>query len=108
VNNPDFPKYGVWPDGYYLSTNEFFGADFVGSGAFAFDREKMLRGDPTAGYIYFFYPEAGPARRGGLLPSDMDGLRPPPAGLPNVFAGYTATEYGAATDAIKLFDFHAD
>ncbi len=108
VNNPDFPKYGVWPDGYYLSTNEFFGADFVGSGAFAFDREKMLRGDPTAGYIYFFYPEAGPARRGGLLPSDMDGLRPPPTGLPNAFAGYTATEYGAAADAMKLFDFHAD
>lgn len=108
VNNPDFPKYGVWTDAYYLSTNEFFGSDFVGSGAFAFDREKMLRGDPTAGYIYFFYPEAGPQRRGGLLPSDMDGLRPPPDGPPNVFAGYTATEYGAAADAIKLFNFHAD
>jgi len=108
VNNPDFPKYGVWPDAYYLSTNEFFGADYVGSGVFAFDRKKMLDGDPTAGYIYFAHAEAGPQRRGGLLPSDMDGLRPPPEGSPNTFAGYSATEYGDAQDAVRLFDLHAD
>src|SRR5690606_28207654 len=64
--------------------------------------------DPAAGYVYFSYPEPGPQRRGGLLPADMDGLRPPPEGAPNIFAGYTATEYGAATDAIKLFEFHAN
>ncbi len=108
VKNPDFPKYGVWPDGYYLSTNEFFGSDFVGSGVFAFDRKKMLIGDPDAGYIYFAHAEPGPQRRGGLLPSDMDGLRPPPPNAPNTFAGYSATEYGDAQDAVRLFDFHAD
>jgi hypothetical protein len=34
----DFPKFGVWPDGYYMSTDEFLGSDYVGAGAFAFDR----------------------------------------------------------------------
>lgn len=104
----DFAKFGVWPDGYYMSTEEFFGADYVGAGMYAFDRTKMLAGNPSAGYIYFKRPAAVPERRSNMLPSDLDGLRPPSAGTPNIFASYTATEYGDAADAIKLFDFHAD
>ena len=104
----DYPKLAVWSDGYYMSTDEFFGSDYVGSGAFAFDRSKMLVGDPSASYIYFHLPQPPPNRVGGILPSDLDGLVPPPDGAPNVFAGYTATEYGDAIDGIRLFDFHAD
>lgn len=104
----DFPKFGVWPDAYYMSTDEFLGADYVGAGAFAFDRAKLLAGDPSASYIYFNLQVPVGPRRKGLLPADMDGLRPPPAGAPNVFASYIATEYGDAQDAIRLYDFHAD
>jgi hypothetical protein len=104
----DYPKLAAWTDGYYMSTDEFLGSDYVGSGAFAFDRAKMLAGDATATYIYFHLPQPPPARIGGILPSDLDGLTPPPDGAPNVFAGYAATEYGDAADAIRLFDFHAD
>jgi hypothetical protein len=104
----DFAKFGVWPDGYYMSTEEFTGSDYSGTGMFAFDRAKMLVGDPTAAYIYFSRPSLGIARQGNMLPADLDGLRPPPAGAPNVFAGYSATEYGEAADSIRLFDFHAD
>ena len=52
----DFPKFGVWPDGYYMSTEEFLGSDSVGTGMFAFDRTKMLNGDPSASYVYFSRP----------------------------------------------------
>ncbi|HEY8559708.1 MAG TPA: FG-GAP-like repeat-containing protein [Pyrinomonadaceae bacterium] len=104
----DYAKFGVWRDGYYMSTDEFVGSDYAGAGVFAFDRAKLLRGDPTASYVYFHLPSTSPARTGGLLPADLDGLRPPPAGAPNIFAGYAATEYGAAQDAVRLFDFHAD
>jgi len=104
----DYAKFGVWTDGYYMSTDEFVGSDYAGAGLFAFDREKILRGDPAAGYIYFNIPSNSPIRTGGLLPADLDGLTPPPPGAPNIFAGYTATEYGDAQDAIRLFNFHAD
>ncbi len=104
----DLPKFGVWPDAYYMSTEEFLGSDFAGVGIFAFDRSKMLVGDPSASYVYFSRPSASTARLGNLLPADLDGLRPPPAGTPNLFAGYAATEYGDAQDAIRLFDFHVD
>lgn len=104
----DFGKFGVWPDGYYMSSEEFTGSDYTGAGAFAFDRARMLAGDPGAGYIYFNQPSDAVERRRNLLPSDLDGIRPPPAGMANVFVSYTATEYGDPQDAIRLFDFHAD
>jgi hypothetical protein len=68
----------------------------------------MLVGDPSAGYIYFDLPTNFAFRAGGLLPSDIDGLLPPQVNSPNVFAGYSATEYGEPLDALRLFDFHAD
>jgi hypothetical protein len=101
----DYSKLSVWTDGYYMSSDEFIGGDYVGSGAFAFDRNKMLRGDSTASYVYFDLASPSTIRFGGLLPSDLDGLNAPPANSPNIFVGYTATEYGDAADAITLYNF---
>lgn len=107
IRQYDFPKFGVWPDGYYMSADEFLGADYYGSGMFAFDREKMLAGLP-ASYIYFNQPDPVQIRRRGMLPADTDGLNPPAHDKPNIFASFTANEYGDAQDAIRVFDFHAD
>ncbi len=104
----DYPKLGVWSDGYYMSTDEFLGSDYAGSGVFAFDRNKMLAGDSSASFVYFDLASPASIRIGGLLPSDLDGLNAPPIGAPNTFISYTATEYGDAADALRLFDFHAD
>ena len=73
----DYPKFGVWPDGYYMTDNQFnqAGTAFLGGGAFAFDRAKMLAGDPTASFIYFDLFTLDPTI-GGMLPSDADGLDP--------------------------------
>ena len=110
-NFPDYPKLVSWPDAYYMTDHQFdHGGPFNGSGAFAFDRSKMLVGDPTATFVYFnldftFEPNG----IFGILASDFDGLQPPPAGAPNVFVYPTADEFGdTAGDALRLFDFHAD
>jgi hypothetical protein len=69
----------------------------------------MLVGDPTAGLIYFNLNLAShPEAIGGMLPSDFDGLIAPPAGRPNTFAYFLATEFADAIDGLRLFDFHAD
>lgn len=104
----DYPKLGVWTDGYYMSTDEFVGNDYKGNGIFAFDKKKMIVGDQSASFIYFALPATSIERRGGYLPSDLDGLNAPPLNAPNTFMTYTATEYGDANDALRLFDFHAD
>jgi hypothetical protein len=63
----DVSKFGVWPDGYYMSDEEFTGSDFSGEGMFAFDRAKMLIGDASASYIYFNRPSLSTARLGNVL-----------------------------------------
>ena len=70
----------------------------------------MLAGDPTAEQIFFAIPLDATYPSGassGIQPSDHDGLLPPPAGAPNVFAIYDSDEFGAG-DEVHLFDFHAD
>jgi len=74
----DYPKVGLWPDGYYFTFN-MFGNQFEGGKICAMDRVKMLAGDPSATMQCF---DAG-ANYGGLLASDVDGKTPPPAGSPN-------------------------
>jgi len=103
----DYPKFGVWPDAYYMSDNQFAppSFNFAGAGVFAFERDKMLNGDPASA-IYFDL-ETVDSSIGGLLPADLDGPAPPP-GTPNYFAYFTATEFGDAQDGLRIFEFHVD
>jgi len=107
---PDYPHIGVWPDGYYMMVHQFtLGGPFNGTGAYSFNRAKMLAGDPTANYIYFNLNLAShPEGIGGGLFADLDGLNPPPAGAPNIFGYLTATDFGDPANGIRLFNFHAD
>ncbi len=47
----DYPKFGVWPDGYYMSVNQFNQASLSwgGQGVVVFEREKMLNGQAARG-----------------------------------------------------------
>jgi Carboxypeptidase regulatory-like domain len=114
----DYPKLSVWPDAYYMTDNQFnqSGTTFEQAGVFAFDRAKMLAGDPTANYVYFdtavLFPPAtgntGPDGVGGLLPACVDGYMPPPVGAPCPFAYFEAGEFGDPGDQLRIFDFHVD
>jgi subtilisin-like proprotein convertase family protein len=107
----DYPHFGVWPNGYYMTNNQFnqAGTAFQGAGYYAFDRAKMLAGNPTASYIYFdSCPTNTGCVIGGVLPADADGLIPPPAGAPNPFVYFIANEFGDPSDGLRIFDFHAD
>jgi len=98
---PDYPKFGVWPDGYYMSCNRFGSYGYAGIGAAAFDRTKMLAGDPGAQMVYFTLPNSNEAY--SLLPSDCDGTFPP-AGTPNYFT----YEYNQAPYHLGILEFHAN
>jgi len=85
---PDYPKLGVWPDAYYMTTND-------DNGAYAFDRDRMLSGQ-SATYQRFDSP-------GNIkLPSDLDGSTPPPSGSPNYF--YTMK----TGNILEIWEFHVD
>lgn len=100
----DYPHLSVWPDGYYMSMNVFnaAGTSYLGPQAFAFDRAKMLAGQPAT-----FVSPVGPL--GGsvdpFLPADLDGPTLPTAGAPATFVGFP----GQTTNAnYTTYHFHAD
>jgi hypothetical protein len=43
----DYPKFGVWPDGYYMTANQYVGNSWAGQGVVAFERSKMLSGQSS-------------------------------------------------------------
>src|SRR5919198_3086048 len=101
----DYPKFGVWPDAYYMSMNVFnsAGTAFLGVQPFAFDRAAMLAGNPSPAFVTFrsspfFSPAADP-----FMPADVDGPNLPPAGAPNPFL----TE-GIGSASWPLYRFHLD
>jgi hypothetical protein len=94
---PDYPKLGVWSDAYYVTVNRFLGGfSFLGPEMCAWDRAKMLAGLPATQQCFTL----GTAH-GGLLPADLDGSSPPPAGAPNPMV-----EFG--TNSLLLWRFHVD
>jgi hypothetical protein len=110
LNFPDYPKYGVWPNAYFVTTREFAPDDsFAGIGVYALERDRMLVGDPGARAASILVPPGStPWLTGdGWLPSDLDGNTLPPAGSPNYIVGTQDDEgpYGAPIDAINVFKF---
>jgi hypothetical protein len=73
-NFPDYPKLGVWPNAYLITFN-MFGAQFLGPRACAYDRVRMLQG-LSASQVCFQLSN----QNGSMLPGDLDGPTPPPAG----------------------------
>ena len=97
---PDYPKLGVWPDGYYMSFNMFRnGQTFDGAGVCAFNDAQMRAGQ-SAQSVCFQTSTAF----GGLLPSDVDGQTQPPAGSPNYFVAFGTSP----SSQLQIWQFHVD
>jgi len=104
----DYPKFGVWPDAYYMTINQFDGASlsWAGQGAYAFEREKMLQGLPAARVPMDLYNVDH--YLGAMLPSDLDGPEPPPAGTPNYLITFEDNGWGYPYDRLNVWQFAVD
>lgn len=102
---PDYPKWGIMPDAYYQSQNVFnaSGTSYLGAGACAYERAKMLVGDTAAKQICFLTGLFDDS----LLPADLDSAgTPPPAGQPEVYLG--SIDNGASFINVYQYLFHVD
>ena len=96
----DYPKIGVWPDGYYVTWNMFQGgATFSGPRSCSFARSAMLSGASSPARVCFQLSTANDS----LLPADLDGATPPPGGSPNF-----QMNVNTGTGALNLWKFHVD
>lgn len=104
---PDYPKYGVWADAYYVGSNE------GGGGVYAMDRSSMLIG-AAASMQRFGYPSLAGFGFQMLIPCDADGSTPPPPGSPAYFMRHRDDEVHNAgsnnptQDYAEIFEFDVD
>jgi hypothetical protein len=101
---PDYPKYSVWSDGYYMTSNTQ-GDDIV-----AFERDKMLVGDATASMIALDIPVfASQYGFKSVLPADADGDLPP-YGTPISMFLFQDDSWSASVteDHIKVLKMNVD
>ncbi len=107
----DFPKVGVWTDGYHMTFNQFSSlepnASFVGLGILTQDRKKALAGDPATIAVYKNVGERDPDS-GGALPGDIDGFVAPPEGLAQVIGEFRANDFGDPVDGLRLYRWAPD
>lgn len=94
---PDYPKFGVWPDGYYFTVNQFLNGNSYGAGIAVVDRDAMLNGNPDAEMVFF---NLG-ANYFSLLPADADGTMTPPEGSPCYFVS-------RASNSLRLWKSEID
>jgi hypothetical protein len=72
----DFPKMGVWPDGYYITYNIFNrGRTFAGNKVCVFERDKMLLGQ-AARQLWVQTSNS----YASLVPADLEGASLPATG----------------------------
>ncbi len=97
---PDYPKYSVWWDGYYMTSNSQHTA-------VVFERSKMLQGLP-AQRIVLTAPSASNAGFRSVLPADADGDLPP-NGTPCYFFNLEDDAWsGVPADRIKVYEMTTD
>jgi hypothetical protein len=97
----DYPKWGVWPDGYYVSYNQANNLNFMGAAACVVDRNSMLNGAAAATMQCFTNTSTS---FGALLPADVDGTTPPPINSPEYFLNFDYTN----EQSLDLWQFHVD
>ncbi|WP_051568624.1 T9SS type A sorting domain-containing protein [Crocinitomix catalasitica] len=94
---PDYPKYSVWSNGYYMSAN----AD--DDNCCVFERDKMLLGDPGARIIKMTFPDLPDGDFRSHLPADADGPNEPEIDEPCYFFVVQDDSFdGVDVDHIKV------
>jgi hypothetical protein len=100
---PDYPKWGVWPDAYYMTTDQFPNGSFSNSRVTAFDRNAMLNGDPASTVAFDLDPT-----QFAPLPGDLQGANLPPDGSPNPIVATSHPNWDGGPPGLHFWYFHVD
>lgn len=95
---PDYMKFGIQRDGYYMSTNTYSGLN----NAYVFERDVMLAGGSSPQMVGF----PNPWRPSGfhcIQPIDCDDDFPP-VGVPGQFITINDDAIGGGNDELRVFE----
>ncbi len=97
---PDYPKWGIWPSGYFQTNNNFGEVNFDGAYVCGYNSAKLVVGDHTAEQICFQLTPGDSS----LLPGDIDSTVPPPANQDEFFIG--AYDSDSSNNHLYLYSMH--
>lgn len=99
---PDYPKYSVWGDGYYVTANK------SGEKCFVLERDKMIDGDADAQIVGFNIPSLETNGFFSMLPAHAD-MSLPDEGTPNYLFYFQDDGWGGVSeDQIKIWEVSVD
>ncbi len=114
---PDWPKLGIWSDGYYVSMDlEDIDQTYaeVGVAVCVFDRNEILQSPTTTPPPVAcdkpstsLDPSSGTYLGHSLIPADIDGTTAPPAGRPEYMVSIQNPSYATgamSSDVINLWE----
>ena len=99
---PDYMKFGVWRDGYYMGDNNWVGKDI-----YVFERDVMLAGGQYPKMVGFNNPNRPSSGFHCVEPLDTDGPFAP-SGTPGQFITVNDDAWGGGGDALWIFELDVD
>lgn len=100
---PDYLKFGVWSDGYYMTSNQ--GTQKV----FAFERAAMLAGNAASRAVYTNFSPPNGTGFFVPLPADASDGTLPLSGTPCPIFSYSDNNWGAGyNDAVNIYQMAVD
>lgn len=105
---PDYPKFSIWTDAIYGTTNDF-APGYIGSSVYAIDKAAMYAGAASAALQSFRL--GSQTKFFSMSPVLLQGTNLPPAGTGGLIA-YMADDAWTATtadiDSVGLFEFRVN
>ena len=101
---PDYMKFGIWRDGYYMGVNANGNDD---DDIYVFERDKMIAGDDNPQMVAFDNPNRPNSGFHVVLPMDNDGDFAP-EGTPGQFITINDDAWGGGGDELWIYELHVD
>ena len=105
---PDYPKFSIWSDGYYVTANLNSGSASTSDVVFALERDKMINGNTSAQMIGFSLP--GIRTNGFYSPAGFNvmGNQMPPAGNAPIIYMQDDSWIGVNQDHLKIWNVNVN
>ena len=108
TNFIDYPKFSIWSDGYYVTSNKDSGSADTSNVVYVMERDKMIAGNSTAQMIGFPLPDI--TTSGFYSPSgfNVNGNQMPPAGNAPIVYLQDDSWSGVDQDHLKIWNINVD
>ncbi len=105
---PDYPKFSIWSDGYYVTANKDSSSADSSEVVFALERDKMLAGNTNAQMVGFSLPEITTSGFYSPAGFNVNGTDLPPAGNAPIVYLQDDSWSGVNQDHLKIWNINVD